>query len=236
MRFLTFRAPTNNDAAVSRKWRAAGYDRRRVKVYETSLSQENGIVSIRCRFSLAAPSKQPFLHLTALWKVDGTGAILLELNGEFDPVFPYLPRFGLGMKLPAENRRVSYYGYGPYESYVDKHRASWVDRFETTVDGLFEDYVFPQENGSHYLCSDAQVGALRAEGAWPFSFQASVYSVEELDRKAHNFELEPSDGIYAAIDYKQSGIGSNSCGPELLEKYRLREKNIEWKVWIFFED
>ena len=236
MRFLTFRAPTNNDAAVSRKWRAAGYDRSRVKVYETSLSQENGIVSIRCRFSLAAPSKQPFLHLTALWKVDGTGAILLELNGEFDPVFPYLPRFGLGMKLPAENRRVSYYGYGPYESYVDKHRASWVDRFETTVDGLFEDYVFPQENGSHYLCSDARVGALRAEGAWPFSFQASVYSVEELDRKTHNFELEPSDGIYVAIDYKQSGIGSNSCGPELLEKYRLREKNIEWKVRIFFED
>ena len=83
-------------------------------------------------------------------------------------------------------------------------------------DDMFEDYVFPQENGSHYNCQYASVGNLFAKGKKPFSFQASRYSEKELD------------------DYKQSGIGSNSCGPRLAEKYQLREEKIEWEISIRF--
>ena len=71
--------------------------------------------------------------------LDLEGTIYLSLDGNFDKVFPYLPRFGLGLKLPNDKTDVTYYGYGPYESYSDKHRASWVDRFDTTVDDMFED-------------------------------------------------------------------------------------------------
>jgi len=102
------------------------------------------------------------------------------------------------------------------------------------VDKMFEDYVFPQENGSHYQCEYAQVGRLYAVGKKPFSFQASRYSVKELDEKLHNFELEESDGIYVALDYKQSGVGSNSCGPKLAEKYQLRETEIHWEIQFGF--
>lgn len=168
--------------------------------------------------------------------LDLEGTIYLSLYGNFDKVFPYLPRFGLGLKLPNDKTDVTYYGYGPYESYSDKHRASWVDRFDTTVDDMFEDYVFPQENGSHYNCQYASVGNLFAKGKKPFSFQASRYSEKELDEKAHNFELVPSDGIYVALDYKQSGIGSNSCGPRLAEKYQIREEKIEWEISIRFDN
>ena len=103
-------------------------------------------------------------------------------------------------------------------------------------DDMFEDYVFPQENGSHYNCQYASVGNLFAKGKKPFSFQASRYSEKELDEKAHNFELVPSDGIYVALDYKQSGIGSNSCGPRLAEKYQLREEKIEWEISLRFDN
>lgn len=75
-----------------------------------------------------------------------------------------------------------------------------------------------------------------AKGKKPFSFQASRYSEKELDEKAHNFELVPSDGIYVALDYKQSGIGSNSCGPRLAEKYQIREEKIEWEISIRFDN
>ena len=137
MRFLTFRAPTNNDSAVSKEWRMAGYDRSTVKVYETSIQETDGVIEIHSRFSIASPAKQPFLRLQAVWKVDLEGTIYLSLDGNFDKVFPYLPRFGLGLKLPNDKTDVTYYGYGPYESYSDKHRASWVDRFDTTVDDMF---------------------------------------------------------------------------------------------------
>ena len=114
-------------------------------------------------YSIHIVNKQlKYIIHTVLLDLEGT--IYLSLDGNFDKVFPYLPRFGLGLKLPNDKTNVTYYGYGPYESYSDKHRASWVDRFDTTVDDMFEDYVFPQENGSHYNCQYASVGNLFAKG------------------------------------------------------------------------
>ena len=55
----------------------------------------------------------------------------------------------------------------------------------------------------------------------PFSFNASVYTPEELTMKNHNYELEPCGSTVLHLDYKQNGIGSNSCGPRPLEKYRF---------------
>lgn len=141
-----------------------------------------------------------------------------------------MPRFGLTLTLPREYRSVSYLGYGPDESYQDKHRASWIDRFETSVDSLHEDYVRPQENGSHFHCYDVQVGPLRAEGRMPFSFNASYYTEQELTEKGHNYELEKSGHVIWHLDYGMSGVGSNSCGPVLLEKYRLDEEEIHWEM------
>ena len=138
MRFLTFRAPTNNDSAVSKEWRMAGYDRSTVKVYETSIQETDGVIEIHSRFSIASPAKQPFLRLQAVWKVDLEGSIYLSLDGNFDKVFPYLPRFGLGLKLPNDKTDVTYYGYGPYESYSDKHRASWINN---RAGGVFPGYM-----------------------------------------------------------------------------------------------
>ena len=120
-------------------------------------------------YSIHIVNKQlKYIIHTVLLDLEGT--IYLSLDGNFDKVFPYLPRFGLGLKLPNDKTDVTYNGYGPYESYSDKHRASWVDRFDTTVDDMFEDYVFPQENGNHYNCQYASVGNLYAKGKKPFSF------------------------------------------------------------------
>lgn len=146
--------------------------------------------------------------------------------------FPYLPRFGLTFTLPEAEDRVEYTGYGPYESYCDKHLASWIDRFETTVEELHEDYIKPQENGSHCHCSEVRTGSFHAAGSRPFSFNASCYTVEELSQKAHNYELEKSGHIILHLDYAMSGVGSNSCGPELSKKYRVDEKEMHWEMLI----
>ena len=127
-------------------------------------------------------------------------------------------------------------GYGPHESYIDKHRASYLDVFSATVDALHQDYVRPQENGSHYNCHYVQAGALRAQGKRPFSFNASVYTQEELTEKAHNYELVKAGCAVVCIDYKMSGVGSNSCGPELLKQYRLDEEEFTWEMLYSFTD
>ena len=130
--------------------------------------------------------------------------------------------------------KVKYYGYGPYESYEDKKTASYPAVFETTVKGLHEDYIKPQENGSRCGCrfvelSDGQ-NIIRADGL-DFSFNVSHYTQEELTEKKHNFELTECENIVLCIDYRQSGIGSNSCGPETNDKFKIKG-GFEFKIQV----
>lgn len=144
------------------------------------------------------------------------------------------------LKLPKHFQKINYYGYGPTESYCDKHHATFIDKFTTTVDQLHEDYIKPQENGSHYYCSfvqaSSQAHSLTAYGSAPFSFNASNFTIEELSSKKYNFELAEAEYMTLCIDYMQSGVGSNSCGPELLPQYRLDHENIQWEMGIVIED
>lgn len=248
VKWNVFRAPTDNDREIVKQWREAGYDRSVVKVYNVEARLKQNVATITCDFSIAAVFLQPFLRLHAVWSINAGGEIRLVLDGKRDCVFPFLPRFGLLFTLPgaeedgrcgddcdlAGETEVTYYGYGPHESYRDKHRASHMDLFTDTVKRLHRDYIRPQENGSHYHCYYARVGSFRATGKEPFDFNASEYTIEELTNKAHNYELEKSGHIMVCTDYKQSGVGSNSCGPELLPQYRLDEEEIHWEMMYRF--
>lgn len=59
-----------------------------------------------------------------------------------------------------------------------------------------------------------------------FEFNVSRYSTAALTKAEHTDELKADGNIHLRIDYKVSGIGSNSCGPELEKRYRLDEKRI----------
>ena len=240
-----WRAPTDNDRNIVLEWRKAGYDRSTVKVYRVEAKVRQNVAVITCDFSIAAPVIQPFLHLHAVWSINAAGQVKLVLEGKRNTVFPFLPRFGLkfcllvtaenGEKTEAGDVPVSYFGYGPHESYIDKHRASYMDLFSTTVGALHQDYIRPQENGSHYNCSFMQAGGFMAQGKRPFSFNASEYTPEELTEKAHNYELEKAGCVVACTDYKMSGVGSNSCGPALLEQYRFDEEEFQWEMLYSFD-
>jgi beta-galactosidase len=99
---------------------------------------------------------------------------------------------------------------------------------------MFEDYIFPQENSSHFGCrylrvSDSAASSkLTVTAVKEFTFNVSEYTQEELTKKTHNYELEKSPYTVVCVDYKQSGIGSNSCGPELLPQYRLEEEKFDF--------
>ena len=128
---------------------------------------------------------------------------------------------------------VSYFAYGLYESYIDKHRASHMNVFGTTVGELHQNYFRPQENGSHYDCDYVEITSgqygIAAVSKNPFSFNASVYTQEELERVSHNYELKESDSTVFCMDYAMNGIGSNSCGPDVMDKYRFDEEAFQFQ-------
>lgn len=242
MTYNIWRAPTDNDRKIRRIWAEAQYDRVVTRCYRTgcTLQEDNGRVyaKIDSTLSLAPVYMQRILDIHAVWRVWADGSVDVRLDVKKNPVFPRLPRFGVRMVLPERMEQVTYYGLGPMESYTDKHRAACHGIFEGTPDSLFEDYIKPQENGSHWDVSYVALSdgsrTLSAASAVPFSFNASRYTQEELTEKSHNFELIPSGHTILCLDYRQDGIGSNSCGPEPEEQYQFREEQFTFSFGLRF--
>ncbi len=126
-----------------------------------------------------------------------------------------------------------HFGYGESESYIDKHHTIRLDLYQTTAEQNYQDYVKPQENGSHYGCEYLHTQDLEITAPQPFSFNFSPYTQEELTLKKHHYELEKSPYHILCVDYKMSGIGSNSCGPNLKEGYRINDKEISWIIQLY---
>lgn len=235
-----WRAPTDNDMYIKSEWLRAKYDQTKVRAYTTAVEiEEVSKVVIKCTMSMAANAVQRMLDMDTTWTIDGNGAIALSMKVKRCPEFPMLPRFGLRLFLDKEMKQAEYYGMGPMESYVDKHRAASHGIYTANVRELHEDYIRPQENGSHYDCSyvtlESETCSLTAVSEKGFSFNASVYTQEELAMKKHNFELEESGNIVLCLDYAHGGIGSNSCGPDLSPQYRVDEKEFLFDMKLFFE-
>ena len=234
-----WRAPTDNDMYIKSEWYRAGYDRTTTRAYSAQVCADADKVTISCRMSVAAEAVQRILNMDTLWTIDGDGIVTLKMSVEKCPEFPTLPRFGLRLFINKSMNKITYEGMGPYESYCDKHRASWHGIFSDMAENMHEDYIKPQENGSHFDCSwvmaEGDEKCFCVAGGQPFSMNASVYTQEELTIKQHNFELVPSEFTVLCIDYAQSGVGSNSCGPQLLEKYRFDEKQFEFNLKFFFQ-
>jgi beta-galactosidase len=237
-KFNIWRAPTDNDRNVKRKWMEAFYDHASTHIYKVSvLEQTKSYIKIACDFSVGGPVRSPAIKGTACWSVYSNGEIVLNVKTDRIEKRVYLPRFGLQLMMPSTNEKVEYFGYGPQESYIDKHIGAKKSRYKTEVSDLHEPYVKPQENGSHYatqwLTVTDELGfGLLFKGMDEFSFNVSHYTPEDLTQTLHNHELKKRAETIVNIDYFNSGIGSNSCGPELAPEYRLENKCVEFNLAI----
>ena len=225
MELNIWRAPTDNDMYIKSEWKKAHYDKAYTRAYTTEVVQGKHGVKITSHASVVAETVQKILDVTITWKIEAAGKIDADIAVTKDDEFPDLPRFGVRMFLDKKLSAARYFGMGPQESYCDKHQAASHGLYQANVDDLHEDYIRPQENGSHYDCEYVELNNSRygivvsAENA--FSFNASYYTQEELEKKTHNYELTESDSIVFCVDYALNGIGSNSCGPVVLDQYRF---------------
>ena len=225
MELNIWRAPTDNDMYIKSEWKKAHYDKAYTRAYTTEVVQGKHGVKITSHASVVAETVQKILDVTITWKIEAAGKIDADIAVTKDDEFPDLPRFGVRMFLDKKLSAVRYFGMGPQESYCDKHQAASHGLYRADVGDLHEDYIRPQENGSHYDCEYVELNNSRygivvsAENA--FSFNASYYTQEELEKKTHNYELTESDSVVFCVDYALNGIGSNSCGPVVLDQYRF---------------
>ena len=232
-----WRAPTDNDRNIKLEWFRQGYDRAQLRCSSVSEPICSGTsVSVSAEFSLGAAYLRPVLHGTVTYTVTAAEGITAAFDIKVREGLPMLPRFGVRFAMPEGSEMMSYFGYGPHESYSDKRLASRLGLFSSSVKENYQPYVRPQENSAHADCRFAQVSSVAGHGLFfygdSFSFSASHFTPEQLMETAHAYDLIPQKETTVILDYKQTGIGSNSCGPGLAAEYRFSETEFTWSIRI----
>lgn len=232
--FNIWRAPTDNDRLIREFWANAGYNRAYTRAYQTQVTRHAQGVDIHALCGIIAVSKAKILALDVTYRLHHNGKLDVIIHGEKSPELPYLPRFGLRFFLAKQTQPIEYFGYGEGESYIDKHHATQLGRYTTTAAQNHVDYLKPQENGSHFGCHYVKIQNMLISSDRGFSFNISPYMQEELTEKTHAYQLVASSYDILCIDYKMSGIGSNSCGPSLKNEYRLNDNTFSCRFMIEF--
>lgn len=234
MEVNVWRAPTDNDRIICVEWQKARYHQTTTRAYTMKYAVTATGVEIHSKIALLAITVQRLMDIETVWKIDTDGRISVKMDVAKNPELPELPRFGLRLFLKKDMDQLEYYGIGPQESYFDKCKAGSHGIYTGSVTDQHEDYIRPQENGSHtdcdYVIVKGSVLGIAAYGAQSFAFNVSEYTQEELTKKAHNYELVPCGSTVLCLDYKQNGIGSQSCGPRLKEKYRFNEERFIFEM------
>ena len=238
LEFVIWRSPTDNDRKIKNDWIEAGFNQITTYVYNTEIKEYSNKLEIVSFLSLIPPYREKVVDVTVTWTIYPYGLINCNIEANKNMKTPYLPRFGVELKLNKSYENVNYFGFGPYENYIDKNSSCYLGRFNSKVSEMHEDYIKPQENGSHHFCREVSInnnsGKLYILSENDFAFNASHFSIYQLTNTSHNFDLNEENFTYLIVDYKQSGIGSNSCGPDLPEEYRLNEEKFSYNFYLKF--
>jgi beta-galactosidase/beta-glucuronidase len=240
-----WRATTDNDRGgwgpkgpMAKQWRDSHLHILRERVAEvTSESIDAGAhrITVKSRFAPPVHHRRWF-DLTLAYTFINTGDILIDAT--FDPQgeFPeQLPRVGLMLGVPAAFDQVQWLGRGPGESYPDTKQSQLIGHYRASVDQLFTNYVFPQENGLRSDCAYVALTNLRgvgllATGCPSLHFSASRYTPEDLEAARHPHELKKRDDITLILDAAHNGIGTASCGPGVFDKYKLKPQKLTFSM------
>ena len=232
-----WRAPTDNDRHLKKRWREFGFETAKTGCYACALDGADGkTATVTADLALCAPVVPPVLRAKVRYTFFAEGGVRFDCDvkvREFEKEAD-LPRFGVEFRCPAGFEDLRYFGRGPVGSYIDMRNASYLAEFRTTVSKHFEHYIRPQENTAHadtkwMLLSDlGGHGLLAAMTERDFSFNCAHYSAAQLTEARHDFELVPLDATVVNIDYRQNGIGSYSCGPALPRQFALSEKEFSF--------
>ncbi len=230
-----WRAPTDNDRNVKFQWglfedNRSGENMNRIfsKVYSCEMKDNQIVV----KGSLSGIARYPILRIEMVFTVTIEEKIKVQFHGKVKEKCIYLPRLGFEFFIPKTQEPFKYFGMGPFENYQDMCHHTHIGLYESSSKESYVPYIVPQEHGNHIKTKMLEIGGLRFTTHHEFEFSVSNYSSEMLTKAMHTDELMESEHTIVRIDYKNSGIGSNSCGPQLLEKYQLNEKEIVLEFFI----
>lgn len=226
IRLDLWRAMTENDARrTGQTWLHEGLD----SVWTTvaavaALKTEGKTYAVEVKFDVHGRKGQALGTATMTYSIRDAATLSIETTYLPDTaVVKQLPLIGLQFSLDdAAADRLSYIGRGPWETYTDRRSSGTVSLYETTPEESFHHYVVPQSSGNH---TDVTRLAIQPDGLLvtsdaEFQFSAIPYSDAALSVATHDNELTRDSRVYVKLSAVQTGVGTATCGPDVLPQYR----------------
>ena len=232
VRVSLWRAPTDNDIYAKQRWEKSRLQQAKFFPKERTANGNE----VTCSGVIVSDMVAPIADMALTYSFF-RDKISVRLRVQRRAWVEDFPRVGLLFPLEKELRNVTWFGRGRGEAYEDRTLACPTGLYKSVVREMYVPYVRPQENGSHCgsrrvaLSGGGRTVAFRSET--DFSFCASPYTAEDF--RPHQFEMRESDDVNLYLDYRMSGLGSHSCGPELDQKYRITEQDIVFSFEISFD-
>jgi beta-galactosidase len=213
------------------RWLAWGLDdlHREVRVAELSMEGAAAVFTVESRLRLADAGKTDAGGLRHHQRVTvlPSGELVFDDLVVVPDVLDDVPRVGVVFTVATGFEDLQWFGLGPEETYPDRRRGATLGRWRSRVTDELVPYLVPQEHGLHLesrwgALERADAGVLFAALApTSFAFSASHFTDDDLWRARDRTELEPRAETFVHVDVAHRGVGTLSCGPDTLPKYRL---------------
>lgn len=242
------RAHTDNDCRVGVEWNAKHVHLIKPFTRSVTWSSSSSSAEIIVTQRLAPPVLEWSVDAVFTYVFSGDGvSITVKGTPQGQNLPKSFPRIGLTLSLAPSFSSAEWFGRGPGESYKDKKLSQAIGTYSLPISSLMYDYEFPQENGNRtdtrwvkFLpsSSSSSKSGLKASFAGNgkdgqgFDFAAGHHHIQDVQKAQHPYELRKKkvEEVVVRLDYDHQGLGSQSCGPPVLEQYELKSGPFEFTV------
>lgn len=237
--FNIWRGPTDNDGVKGKaeqwtctwkplgRWTAAGYANLTPQLLRCNIASGAKGVTLESALAYSCEKGEGKFQTENHYLVTPSGVIFCDHTFSFGKDMPDAPRLGVRMSVAAGLEKLSWFGRGPVESYNDRKYAADFGLYSGTVSEQFFPYIVPQETGNKEdvtwfsLLNAKNAGVQMQTTGKPFSFSALHVAPEDLTAAYHTYDINPRPETIVLIDAMQRGLGTASCGPDTLTKYKV---------------
>lgn len=227
-----WRAPTDNDNGNQMPFRYAQW--KLASMYQLNgipgskepnpvIVQETDKVTVTYTYYLPTT---PESSCEVAYTVTGDGTVHTALSYDPPKGIHDMPEFGMLFKFDADYENLTWYGYGPAETYCDRERGGKLGIHHNKVADNIAQYLVPQECGNHTHVRRASITDNLGRGmefsGKELSFSALPYTPHELENAMHSYELPPVYYTVVRVALQQMGVaGDDSWGARTHEEYLI---------------
>ena len=239
-----FRLPTDNDGSKTGSWDGMGLPKLNTTGKGTGTTVTKGddgkTVTIAMNSTYGSGSNTFDVILNFIVCADGT----VMVNSFIRPANTgaIIPKLGFRLEMPKEMEQLSWFGRGPWDSYRDRKEACLPAIYQSTVTDQYEEYILPQEHGTKQEVRWLSLTNGEGQGLLfvaPDQMAASAVHFRPEDnytsggnRSRHTYQFKSCSTAVVNLDAVTRGLGNNSCGPDVLDKYELRAANTAFNFFI----